>query len=101
MPKECDICKKPAVIAARIVRGTDKTVVAFCEDCARRAGQRVRVEVLMSTAKALPQGTVLEPGNPAAAKPVSAPAPVKTNVGTAAPTAAPSGVPSSVPSARR
>ena len=61
MPKECAVCKQPAVVAARITRGEQTANVFLCENCARRVGNKAVVEIIGSAAQFLPKGTILTP----------------------------------------
>ena len=61
MPKECAVCKQPAVVAARITRGEQTANVYLCENCVRRVGKQAKVEVLSSASPSFPKGTVISP----------------------------------------
>jgi len=61
MPKECAVCKQPAVVAARITRGEQTATAYFCENCARRVGQKMPIEIIGSAIQSLPKGTFLSP----------------------------------------
>ena len=61
MPKECAVCKQPAVVAARITRGSETNNTYLCENCACRIGKILRVEIMGSNTPSLPKGYVLDP----------------------------------------
>lgn len=61
MPKECAVCKQPAVVAARITQGEQTANVFLCENCIRRVGKQAKVEVLGSVSALFPKGTVITP----------------------------------------
>lgn len=63
MPKECAVCKKNAIVAARIIRGEQIASVYLCENCAKRVGQRFPVEIVASGTQSLPKGMMLLPPN--------------------------------------
>ena len=61
MPKECAVCKQPAVVAARITRGEQTATAYLCENCAKRVGKLFPVEIVGSAVQSLPKGTVIIP----------------------------------------
>ncbi len=64
MPKECAVCKQPAVVAARITRGEQTATTYLCENCAHRVGKKFRVEIVGSAIVSLPKGLVIDPAEP-------------------------------------
>ncbi len=61
MPKECAVCKQPAVVAARITRGEQTATAYLCENCARRVGKKMPIEIVGSAIQSLPIGTIISP----------------------------------------
>ena len=61
MPKECAVCKQPAVVAARITRGEQTANVYLCENCVHRVSKQVKIEIVGSAVSSLPKGTVITP----------------------------------------
>ena len=61
MPKECAVCKQPAVVAARITRGDQIANVYLCENCTYRVGERYPVEIVGSAIQTLPKGKIITP----------------------------------------
>ena len=63
MPKECAVCKQPAVVAARATRGEQVATIYLCENCSRRLSYKVRLEIIQSVDSSIPPGTVLDNTN--------------------------------------
>ena len=59
MPKECAVCKQPAVVAARVARGDQIANIYLCERCTHRVGTRFPIEIIESSTQSLPKGTRL------------------------------------------
>ena len=64
MPKECAICKRPAVLAARITRGEQTATAFLCENCTRRVGKKFLVEIVDSAIVSMPKGLIIDPFEP-------------------------------------
>ena len=73
MPKECAVCKQPAVLAARITRGEQVANVFLCENCVQRVAKKTRLEIIGSSVARFPKGMILDPAQAAQTqqKPVS------------------------------
>ena len=61
MPKECAVCKQPAVVAAKITQGEETANAYLCENCTRRLGKKLRVEIVASAIAEMPKGYVIDP----------------------------------------
>ncbi len=77
MPKECAVCKQPAVVAARITRGEQIANVYLFENCLKKVGKQAKVVILGSASPTFPKGTVITPPlqdtNPSISNTVSQP----------------------------
>ena len=58
MAKECMICHKPAVVAARLTQGKETVNIYLCESCVHSVAQNARVEVVESLIPNMPKGYV-------------------------------------------
>ncbi len=61
MPKECAVCKKQAVVYANVSKGAQTVSVYLCENCAKKIGEKTKVEIVGSGIPSLEKGQVIGP----------------------------------------